>query len=251
MSDASAWEKYRSLTNARIALGRAGGSLTTAEMLSFRSDHAFAKDAVWADLNTEEFQKKLVVLGYKSLVLQSQATDRQRYIQRPDLGRLLDTSSLDVLKSQKKEYDISISIADGLSAMAIEKHAISFIKILLPLISNYSLAPISIIRQGRVAISDSVGQLLHSKISIILIGERPGLTSPYSMGIYFTYGPKSGNTDEKRNCISNIRNEGLPYEYAAKKLAFLLSESLQKKLSGVQLKDTYDNRLLKNDGKEN
>ncbi|KKL05530.1 hypothetical protein LCGC14_2605110 [marine sediment metagenome] len=251
MTKNSAWENYRSLTNARIALGRAGGSLTTSEMLSFRSDHALAKDAVWTDLNIEDLKEQLESIGCSTLSLQSKANNREVFIQRPDLGRVLNQSSIDLLNANKKQYDISISIADGLSAMAIQKHAINFLESLLPKLSSFNLAPISIINQGRVAISDSVGQLLKSKIAIILIGERPGLTSPYSMGIYFTYGPKIGNTDEKRNCISNIRKEGLSYEYAAQKLVFLLTESLRNKLSGVDLKDTFDNRLLKDESTEN
>lgn len=239
------WSSYRSFSNARIALGRAGGSLTTTEMLAFRADHSLAKDAIWANLEAKVLQAQLNELGLTSILLDSEARDRKQFIQRPDLGRKLSQSSADYLKRSTSKSEISISIADGLSAMAILQHTGPFLEALLPLLTAYRIAPISIIRQGRVAISDEIGELLGCRLSIILIGERPGLSSPNSMGVYLTYSPKSGNTDEKRNCISNIRAEGLPYEYAAQKLHFLISESLRRKLSGVQLKDTFDDQQLK------
>jgi ethanolamine ammonia-lyase small subunit len=244
----NSWEKLKEFTDARIALGRTGGSLKTSELLGFRKDHALAKDAVWTALDLPLLQNKLENLSLPYLTLSSEAQDRETYIKRPDLGRKLSQESIAEIKnSNPQSSDISILIADGLSANAISNHAIHFLEEFLPLINQFSLAPICLIKQGRVAISDPVGELFSSDISIILIGERPGLSSPYSMGIYLTYRPKAGNTDEKRNCISNIRAGGLPYAYAAGKLAFLTSEALRLKLSGIDLKDTFDSQLLRND----
>lgn len=245
MNQNDLWEKYRAFTQARIGMGRTGSSVTTQQMLAFRTDHALASDAVWADMDVEKLIAELVALEQEDLVLDSQAKDRQQYVQRPDLGRLLSAESEEILRSRpKQEYEISISIADGLSAIAIEQNAIPFLTYLLPLLKSYRIAPIVIVRQGRVAISDPIGDLLNSHLSVILIGERPGLTSPYSMGAYLTYAPRSGNTDERRNCISNIRREGLPHKHAAQKLSFLIGESLRRKLSGVQLKDLSQDELL-------
>lgn len=246
------WEKLKAYTDARIALGRTGGSLKTHELLQFRKDHALAKDAVWTELDIPHLEQGLQDLKLKSLILQSQAENRESYIKRPDLGRKLDEGSKKAIQNLKLvPSDLSIIFADGLSSQAIALHAIPFLKELLPKLSVYSLAPISIVKQGRVAISDEIGELLSSKLAIILIGERPGLSSPYSMGIYLTYNPKAGNTDEKRNCISNIRAGGLPYAYAAEKLAFLTSEALRLKLSGVHLKDTFDHHLSNNESGKN
>ncbi|MDR7128704.1 ethanolamine ammonia-lyase small subunit [Algoriphagus sp. 4150] len=246
MSSASnPWERLKEFTDARIALGRAGGSLKTAKLLGFRKDHALAKDAVWAALDLPVLQHGLEKLNLPYLMLNSKAQDRETYIKRPDLGRNLNQESkATIADSNPPAKDISILIADGLSANAISIHAIHFLKEFLPLIAQFTLAPICLVSQARVAISDGIGELFSSKLAIILIGERPGLSSPHSMGIYLTYNPKAGNTDEKRNCISNIRAGGLPYAYAAGKLAFLTSEALRLKLSGVDLKDTYDTQLL-------
>ncbi|RCS52640.1 ethanolamine ammonia-lyase subunit EutC [Bremerella cremea] len=245
MNQNDIWEKYRVFTQARIGMGRTGSSLTTKQMLDFRTDHALASDAVWADLDVDKLQTELADLGQEVILLDSQAHDRQQYVQRPDLGRLLSDSSEASLRARpRQQYEINLIIADGLSAIAIERNAVALLKCLLPLLQAYRLAPISIVRQGRVAISDSIGDLLGSQLSVILIGERPGLTSPYSMGVYLTYAPRTGNTDERRNCISNIRREGLPHEHAAHKLSFLIGESLRRKLSGVSLKDLFiDERL--------
>jgi ethanolamine ammonia-lyase small subunit len=249
MSDSSnPWEKLKDFTDARIALGRTGGSLKTQELLAFRKDHALAKDAVWTALDQPTLQEQLQELHVPSIILYSQAESREEYIKRPDLGRKLSEESIaNIQNSNAPAADISIILADGLSANAISLHAIPFLQKFLPKIKGHSVAPISIVNQGRVAVSDQIGELFSSKISIILIGERPGLSSPYSMGIYLTYNPKAGNTDEKRNCISNIRSGGLPYAYAAEKLAFLCSEALRLKLSGVHLKDTFDHHLLSNE----
>lgn len=238
MTQEDPWEKYKAFTNARIALGRAGGSLPTKDLLKFRKDHALARDAVWAEMNTFSLEHKLSQTGLKHITLSSKAENRQLYIQRPELGRELNSGSIqELLDRSTSPCDLCIVIADGLSATAIDHHAIAFLKAFFPQISIYSLATVCIVKQGRVAIGDQVGELLRAKLVVVLIGERPGLSSPDSMGIYLTYNPRKGTTDEKRNCISNIRQEGLSYPFAAQKLAFLVNEAMSKKLSGVNLKD--------------
>ncbi|NJM25360.1 MAG: ethanolamine ammonia-lyase, partial [Bacteroidia bacterium] len=161
---------------------------------------------------------------------------------RPDLGRQLNEPSIDLLQSAgiARNQDVAIILADGLSATAINNHAIPFLKLLIPSLSDsgISLAPITLVEHGRVAIGDEIGELWKAKLSVILIGERPGLSSPDSMGVYFTYRPTVGLTDDSRNCVSNIRPAGLPYQAAAEKLFYLIKESLRLKLSGVNLKDS-------------
>jgi len=248
MSSHKAWEQLKSFTSARVALGKSGGSLTTRELLKFREDHALARDAVWTALHVDSLLEELQATGLASCVVQSRCKDREAYIKRPDLGRRLAPMAVEKLeKMNVGPVDIAFCIADGLSAFAIERHALPFLREFLPLIAPFKLSPVVVIQQGRVAISDEIGQLFQSKLSIILIGERPGLTSPDSLGVYMTYHPQVGTTDEKRNCISNIRDEGLPYAFAARKLGFLVSESIQRKLSGVNLKDTFDENQLSND----
>ena len=239
----TAWNRLKEYTTARVALGKAGNSLRTDSLLQFRKDHALARDAVWMDVNYERIRNLLDQKNIPNLQIQSCALDRKAFIQRPDLGRVPNDESILLLKQNANTaFEISISIAEGLSAVAIENHALPFLECLLPKL-NYCLAPIVLVEQGRVAISDAIGHYLGCKLSIILIGERPGLSSINSMGIYLTYNPQIGNTDEKRNCISNVRQEGLSYEYAVSKLSYLLSESLHRKISGVPLKDDFDKQL--------
>jgi ethanolamine ammonia-lyase small subunit len=164
------------------------------------------------------------------------------YLQRPDKGRRLNEPSREVLLKLDRPasgYDVVLVIGDGLSSFAIEENAAAFLDILLPLLieQNWSVAPLVIVQQARVAIGDEVGGLLGARLVVMLIGERPGLSSPDSMGIYMTLNPRVGLTDESRNCISNVRREGLSYELAAHKLLYLMSEALKRGLSGVQLKD--------------
>lgn len=169
--------------------------------------------------------------------------DRTAYLQRPDLGRRLDQHSVQQLEARRPikadAYDVAFIIADGLSALAVQRHAIHFLNVMIPKCQqeNWRLAPLTLVQQGRVAISDEIGMLLGARLAAILIGERPGLSSPDSMGIYMTYEPRTGKTDVDRNCISNVRSEGLSYEMAAHKLFFLISEALRRGLSGVNLKD--------------
>lgn len=257
------WAALREYTDARIGLGRAGVSIPTTESLNFQLAHAQAQDAVHLPLDVETVIEQLENTNltfnqeqeiFTPILLHSQAINRTTYLQRPDLGRRLDRKSVEILKKvntlKDEKYDLSIVVVDGLSSLAIKENASIFIKKLLEALNNdskdWNLAPITIVQQGRVAIGDEVGQILNSKITIVLIGERPGLSSPDSMGLYLTYNPKVGLTDESRNCISNIRIEGLSYEEAIKKAMYLLKESRRLELSGVNLKDRTTQTIIEN-----
>ncbi|MEZ0542216.1 ethanolamine ammonia-lyase subunit EutC [Fibrella arboris] len=234
------WDFLQTYTAARIARGRAGHSLPTRALLAFQLDHARARDAVYSTLETGRLLADIDRIQPRPLLLQSQATDRQTYLQRPDQGRRLDADSWLRLKTlNTRPADLSIVVADGLSATAINTHVVPLLAQLVPALvaQGWSLTPICLVQQGRVAIADEVAQALKASVTLILIGERPGLTSPDSMGAYLTYAPRPGLTDESRNCVSNIRPEGMPYEFATQKLLYLLTEMKTRKLSGVQLKD--------------
>ena len=237
MSYQELFKQLAATTQARINLGNSGSGLPTKPLLAFRSDHALAKDAVYANLDAHTLQKDLLRIGLESIVVQSQATDKETFLKRPDLGRILGETFRNELLKNQIDNEVTIIISDGLSGPAVQNHAVPFLNHLIPLIQNITLNNIIIAKHGRVAISDEIGELCNATLSIILIGERPGLSSPDSMGIYLTYCPKTGNTDEKRNCISNVRKYGLSYDEAAYKLNFLIRESLRLKLSGVSLKE--------------
>jgi len=241
-----AWESLKAFTKARIALGRTGIATPLKEVLDFRMCHAHARDAVYSILKVDELTGSLQQFQMQIVFASSKANDRATYLQRPDLGRKLSDASANNLKNETSyPADIAIVIADGLSATAINEHAVHVVKKLIPLLkqSVLTIAPLVIVEQGRVAIADEVGSILQAKLSLILIGERPGLSSPDSMGAYITYQPSPGKTDESRNCISNIRPEGLGYDLAAEKIAKLIKASLQLKLSGIKLKDEEQNLL--------
>lgn len=257
------WALLKEYTDARIGLGRAGISIPTSHSLAFQLAHAQAQDAVHLPLDVEYVIEQLGNINlnqeiFTPILLHSQAVNRTVYLQRPDLGRRLDKKSIEILKKvntlKDEKYDLSIVIVDGLSSLAIKENAQIFIKKLIEVLNfssqDWKIAPITIVQQGRVAIGDEVGQILNSKISIVLIGERPGLSSPDSMGLYLTYNPKVGLTDESRNCISNIRIEGLSYEEAVKKTMYLLKESRKLELSGVNLKDRTTNDVIENNVNE-
>jgi len=239
------WQALRRFTDARIALGRAGVSLPTRELLAFQLDHARARDAVHLALDTDSLQRQLAAEGFESLLLHSAAADRHVYLQRPDLGRRLDEASAARLAQWQRQqnepagYDLAIVIADGLSALAIQQHAVPLLTALNRLLhqEGWRLAPITLVRQGRVAVGDEVGERLQADNLVMLIGERPGLSSPDSLGIYLTHGPKVGLTDASRNCISNVRPAGMNYDEAAYRLHYLLSEARRRGISGVELKD--------------
>jgi ethanolamine ammonia-lyase small subunit len=234
------WLSLRAFTPARIALGRTGTAVPLEEVLRFRLAHAHARDAVYSLPDVATLQEQLLALQVPVQVLHSSAADRQEYLQRPDKGRRLDDASAATLSALTGTgNEVAIVIADGLSATAVNRHAVPLLQQLLPMISDagIALAPICIVQQGRVAVGDEAGALLQAKAVLVLIGERPGLSSPDSLGIYLTFQPKIGLTDEARNCISNIRPEGLSYKAAAEKAFYLLRESLRLQLSGVHLKD--------------
>ncbi len=239
-----AWRPLKKFTNARIAIGRTGNAIPLSENLSFRADHALARDAVYTALNANKLAEEFAALGMPILLLQSCANNRGEYLQRPDWGRQLNEASKNMLLQlgDKMIYDVAVIIADGLSAHAVHQHSRPVLKELLDLCNNdnYSIAPLCIVQQGRVAISDEIGFLLKAKISIILIGERPGLSSPHSMGVYLTYQPAIGNTDERRNCISNIHPQGLNYLNAAKQAFALMQKAMALKVSGVGLRGGDD-----------
>lgn len=234
------WAELKTYTAARIALGRTGTAEPLQAMLQFRQAHANARDAVYAILDLQRLLQELRSLQLAAFVLHTQAAGRSEYLQYPDRGRRLLATAADELRSfNSTGYDICLVLADGLSATAINNHAIPVLKLLLPLFekAGLSLAPVCVVQEGRVAIGDECGSLLRARLVAVLIGERPGLSSPDSLGVYLTYRPVPGLTDESRNCISNIRPEGLNYAAAAEKICFLISESLRLQLSGVGLKD--------------
>ncbi len=213
----------RSFTPARVALGRAGHSLPTRELLRFRLDHARARDAVYEELDPAS-------LGIPHVLLRSAAPDRATYLRRPDLGRQLAPGAT----LERGDYDAAIVIADGLSAPAVHHHAAPLLRALLPLMEDWRLAPLTVVLQGRVAVGDEIGERLGARQVAVLIGERPGLTSPDSLGIYLTWDPRPGRTDAERNCISNVRTEGLSYEIAARQLCLLMGAARVRKLTGVR-----------------
>lgn len=237
------WRSLRQYTDARIGLGRTGVSLPTREQLIFQLDHARARDAVHLPLDEEVLQQQLETDGFQVYRLSSRVRHRQEYLQRPDLGRRLSEASVKYLQEQVTQItppDTLIVIADGLSSTAITSHAVPMVRRLGAALNAEGLrpGPICLVSQGRVAVGDEVAERLKARSVIVLIGERPGLSSPDSLGIYYTYAPRIGLTDAARNCISNIRPQGLSYDDASDKLIFLLLESYRRQLSGVQLKDT-------------
>ena len=247
----------RSLTSARIALGRTGISLPTAAQLDFQYAHAQARDAVHLPFDHAGLRAQLSAQGRASLLLHSAASDRNCYLQRPDLGRRLHSDSAQQLRDYATAnpggVDLAIVIADGLSALAVHRHSLALLTRIEEHASSegWSLAPVLLVEQGRVAVADEVGELLAAKMVIILIGERPGLSSPDSLGLYFTYAPKVGLTDAYRNCISNIRLEGLSYAMASHRLLGLMREAWVRQLSGVELKDQAQVQVLEGDDSAN
>jgi ethanolamine ammonia-lyase small subunit len=236
-----AWRQLGAATPARIALGRAGGSLPTHDWLDFKSAHAAARDAVHNEFDAERMAHELTGLNLQTLIVESAAPDRATYLQRPDLGRKLSDDSRRRLQqlSLPQRPALAIIVSDGLSALAVHRQAPPLIATLMPLLhaAGMTISPIVIARFGRVALQDEIGELLGAQLALILLGERPGLGSPDSLGAYLVYDPKPGNTDGCRNCVSNIRPEGLPIDAAAETLRYLLTESLLRRLSGVDLKD--------------
>lgn len=242
------WTVLKSFTDARIALGRAGSAIPTRELLAFQLAHAQARDAVHARLDFAGLAGEIAALHPDPLFLRSEVADRSEYLRRPDLGRRLHESSRVILQNaaSRQRCDLAIVVADGLSASAVTANVVSLLRALLPRAAALPLrlAPICLVEQGRVAIGDETGFLLNARAVVVLIGERPGLSSPDSLGAYLTYDPRPGLTDERRNCISNIRAAGIVPELAAAKLFYLVTESLQRQISGVELKDDMPDAAL-------
>jgi ethanolamine ammonia-lyase small subunit len=247
----SRWDALRRFTDARIALGRAGHSLPTGAHLAFQLAHAQARDAVHLAFDADGVAASLQGLGLSTLSLHSAAVDRATYLQRPDLGRKLDDASHEALaqwraeRSDASRFDLAFVVADGLSALAVHENAVALIaamqtRLKADALQPWSIAPVAVVEQGRVAIGDETGDGLQANAVVVLIGERPGLSSPDSLGVYVTWAPKAGLTDANRNCISNVRSAGLVIESAANKLYQLLAQSRARHLTGVGLKDEHD-----------
>ena len=229
------WQALRRHTQARIALGRSGTSMPTSAQLAFQLAHAQARDAVHLELDAQA----LAAQEPGSIALHSAAATRAIYLQRPDLGRRLDEASRARLAACAQGVDLALVAADGLSALAIGRHAAPFLAALRGRLAleAWTVSPLMIVQQGRVAVGDEVGELLKARAVLVLIGERPGLSSPDSLGLYLTWAPKVGLLDDSRNCMSNVRPEGMPYTQAAYRLHYLLSQAFARQVSGVALKD--------------
>jgi len=238
-----AWRHLIAMTPARIALGRTGASLPTHEVLRFGLAHAQARDAVHTPFDADTLAQEIEALGFPTLRVATGAPDRATYLRRPDFGRKLAPDSRTVLEAARDgPVDLVLLVADGLSSTAIHTQAARFLAAFKPWIERerWTLAPVVIAHQGRVALGDEVGEIFRARLVVVLIGERPGLSSPDSLGIYLTYGPRVGRTDAERNCISNIRDGGLAHDLAAFKLAWLAREAITRQLTGVNLKDESD-----------
>jgi len=242
------WQALRQFTAARIALGHTGVSQPTSSQLDFQLAHARARDAVHLALDTQTLRTDIEAVWPEigpCVQLHSAAADHNVYLQRPDLGRRLDDASRAALAALRAPttatlpYDVAFVVADGLSALAVAQNAAPFLQVMRDRLvqEQWLVAPPAIVQQGRVAVGDEVGELLDAKLVVVLIGERPGLSSPDSMGLYVTWAPRVGLTDERRNCISNVRPAGLCYDEAAGRLHYLLTEARRRELTGVELKD--------------
>jgi ethanolamine ammonia-lyase small subunit len=231
------------LTPARVALGRTGASLTTEEVLRFQLAHAEARDAVHVPLGSEALAAGIMALGCDVVQVATPATRREVYLRRPDLGRRLEAESASRLDKLRGEgFDIAVVVADGLSSRAVTNNAVPLLSRLIPKLADtvFTLAPVAVAEGARVALGDEIAERLGARLALVLIGERPGLSSPDSLGAYLTYAPRPGVTDAERNCVSNIRAGGLNVEVASSKLAWLVNRALAAGISGVQLKDESD-----------
>lgn len=233
------WTGLRHLTAARIGLPRTGASLTTGPLLDFKLAHAKARDAVLEPLDEAALVAKLAGLSDPVLAVESAARERRRHLMRPDLGRRLAEQSTVILAPHAGSHDVVFVVADGLSAGAVQSHARPVLSDTIATLraEGWRIAPLVVVRHGRVAIGDAVAIALRSSCVAIMIGERPGLSAPYSMGVYLTWQPHTQTSDADRNCISNIRPEGISYADAAFKIAYMLRAMRSRRLSGVALKD--------------
>jgi ethanolamine ammonia-lyase small subunit len=235
----------RDLTPARVGLGRSGASLPTRALLDFTLDHARARDAVHAAFDVTTITAGLNDLGLEALHVASRAGDRKDYLRRPDLGRRLDPASLLRLASQGGDpCQLAIVVGDGLSPSAVHAHAIELVRSLIPRLAADGIAiGRAVVASGaRVALGDEIGAIVRARMMVMLIGERPGLSAPDSLGAYLTFGPRIGLTDAERNCVSNIHGAGLGYDEAAFRMAWLIREGLAREITGVALKDESGGR---------
>jgi ethanolamine ammonia-lyase small subunit len=251
------WSALRRHTPAHVGIGRAGISLPTSTHLAFALAHAQARDAVHDALDVPALRAELGGLDLETLALHSAATDRATYLQRPDLGRRLDAAShqaLDALGVPHRAdgYDVAFVVCDGLSSTAVQAHAVPLMRGVLEGLrgqGHWQVAPVAVVQQGRVAVGDVVGEALQVPLVVVLIGERPGLSAPDSLGAYLTWDPRPGRTDAQRNCISNIRPQGQAPAEAARRLVALMVEARRRQASGVTLKDEHEAPLLSGDGR--
>jgi ethanolamine ammonia-lyase small subunit len=233
-------ERLRELTPARVGLGVAGASLPTTALLTFTLDHARARDAVHAPFDAPAIMQRLAELGLEAVRVASRAPNRKEYLERPDLGRVLDCDSRQRLSFRVgAEPKLAIVVGDGLSPAAVDAHAVELLRCLIPQLAEreIGIGPVVVATGARVALGDEIGDILGAPMVAVLIGERPGLSAADSLGVYLTYAPQPGTTDEKRNCISNIHRAGLSYDEAAFRIAWLIREGLVRGQTGVALKD--------------
>jgi ethanolamine ammonia-lyase small subunit len=246
------WAALRRFTPARIGIKRSGAALATEPLLDLRMAHARARDAVHAPLDETLLISQLGACGLPVIAVASAVSTRESYLMRPDLGRMLDVSAPSLLSSHAAHaHDVVFVVTDGLSACAVQSHASPLLAASIPTLraENWRIAPLVVVRQGRVAIGDAIANALQASIVAILIGERPGLSSPDSMGIYLTWQPTPKTSDADRNCISNVRPDGISYADAAFKLTYMLREMRRRRVSGVSLKDDSDHlRIANRDG---
>jgi ethanolamine ammonia-lyase small subunit len=242
--DRSMWSALRQFTAARIGLPRTGASLATAPLLEFKLAHARARDAVHAPLDETRLIEDLARLGTGTLAMTSAAQDRQHFLMRPDLGRRLGSGAEDALRAASGDYDLAFVVSDGLSARAAQDHATPVLTAVVETLrqEQWRIAPVVLVRHGRVAVGDAVAAALNAACVAILIGERPGLTAPDSMGAYLTWRPTIRATDADRNCVSNIRPDGIGYAEASFRLTYLLRSMRAQGFSGVRLKDESGGR---------
>jgi len=227
----------RRWTSARVSLAAAGAAIATRDQLEFQLDHALARDAVHAAMDTAGIVEAIQSRGCQAIALRSAVASRQQYLRRPDLGRRLDAASAAKLASQPS--DVAFVIADGLSALAVDRHAIPLLDALLPVLDReqWSIGPFCVVEQARVAIGDEIGQRLNANMTVMLIGERPGLSAADSLGVYLTWLPQVGRTDAERNCVSNVRHGGLGYAEAAERTAYYMQAARQHFATGTLLKE--------------
>jgi ethanolamine ammonia-lyase small subunit len=233
-------ERLRELTPARVGLGRAGASLPTEALLAFTLDHARARDAVHAGFDAARLMAELRSVGLTALEVSSQAHDRRDYLRRPDLGRMLDSPSRRALADRSGDPgELAVVIGDGLSPAAVNVHAVELVRNLAARLAEagIEIGVVVVASGARVALGDEIGAALGARMVVMVIGERPGLSAPDSVGAYLTFGPRIGLTDAERNCISNIHGAGLSYDEAAFKIAWLVREGLARQLTGIALKD--------------